>query len=155
MSKSSKQKSRKSQSSSSKSKGNRNPRNSTPDPVDTQKSSTNTAVSGKVAYDAIKSNEIGWWSNSPLYPLAVNVPFNRIYGDPIRMPNSVIEGTTFTGCQEAIPGVMTIRYIPSIGSTVGGSNSPVNRAFTSLYGEIYSKTSGAMQFNQADRKSVV
>lgn len=97
-------------------------------------------------YDEISSNDISWWNKSPMYNDAVRVPFNNVYGNPINL--GIADGLPGDH-QIAVPGIMNIYYHPTIGKAVD-SNSPVNRAFTSLYGDIYSKTTGAMQFQQAD-----
>lgn len=101
-------------------------------------------------YDDIRSNDISWWNNSPMYPDATRVPFNRIYGNPITFPDLDETGASVLGDSKSVPGIMSIYYYPTVGGTRGGSNSPINRAFTSLYGAIYAKTTGAMQFQQAD-----
>jgi hypothetical protein len=103
-------------------------------------------------YDDLRSNDISWWDRSPLYDDSTNFNFKRTYGAPIKMP-SVYQSTTdfeILESNEAVPGIMSISYVPGIGDTSAGSNAPVNRAFTSLYGEIFSHTSGTLPFQQAD-----
>lgn len=93
-----------------------------------------------------------------MYMDATRVPFNRIYGDPIQnlgfqmVDHATPTPTPWVGVKDptSIPGIMTINFRPVLGTTAGGANSPLNRAFTSLYGDIYSRTTGAMQFQQAD-----
>lgn len=106
-------------------------------------------------YDDIHSNDISWYNKiEPYYSDAVRVPFNRIMGEPIDFSNGTSNTVTGEAGVQAIhsgeyPGVMVINYIPSIGKA-STPNDPVNRAFNSMYGDIYSRTTGAMQFQQAD-----
>lgn len=100
--------------------------------------------------DNVHTNDISWWNNSPLYPDATRVPFNRIAGAPVNYGTTLTNGTTIlTVTSAAMPGIAVLDVLPTIGDSTG-VNSPVNRAFTSLYGDIYSKTTGAMQFQQMD-----
>lgn len=120
---------------------------------------TGSAINSKArVMDACSTNDIRWWNRAEhLYADATRVPFNRIVGAPFLLG---LEGTQFpvvgsnklsqptTDSQFTAPGIMTIDYTPTIGWSNDG-NSEANRAFTNLYGDIYSKTTGAMQFTQA------
>lgn len=119
--------------------------------------STNGARS-HTSYDDVRSNDISWYDKTGVqYTDANRIPFNVIAGAPL--PNQYIDSHATLGdyvqsaladeSPEAIPGVMTIKFAPSIGYSAD-SQSAVNRAFTTIYGDIASKTTGAMQFQQAD-----
>lgn len=106
-------------------------------------------------FDEIKSNDISWYNKiDPVYREATRIPFNRILGDSVRTTgnfnnyDSPIAVNNSAGVDGAIPGIMRINYVPTIGYA-DSPNDPVNRAFTTIYGDIYSKTTGAMQFTQA------
>lgn len=99
--------------------------------------------------DDIRSNDIAWYNKSGIiFDDATRLPFNRIMGDPLRGRFNA-DGSTRVAPDLAVPGVMTIEYIPTIGISKS-SNDPINRAFNTIYGDIYSKTTGAMQFQQMD-----
>lgn len=116
-------------------------------------------------YDDIRSNDISWYNKAGfLYSEATRVPFDAIAGAPRSYEHSIagldprhttVEGAALTDVNGiAVPGIMRIDYHPTIGWS-DGVNAPVNRAFTTLYGDIASKTTGAMQFQQADLAMLV
>ena len=104
------------------------------------------------SYDDIKSNDISWYNNSILYEDATKIPFNLIAGAeyPVGLIGSDPDATVFI----ATPAMMRLPFIPWIGSANDASD-PINRAFTKLYGYLASKTTGAMQFQQADLAMLV
>lgn len=112
----------------------------------------------KMRYDDVRSNDISWWNRTPLYSDVTRVPFNRIYGGGIKTKGltgvSDIGLGQFTDFDYPLSGIMSLRFVPTIGYAED-SESPVNRAFKSLYGDIYSKTTGAMQFQQLDLANFV
>lgn len=102
----------------------------------------------KRSVDDVHTNDISWWNRAkPLFDDATRVPFNRIQGDPIINTSQFNTLVTNSSGNEAFPGIMTIHYVPSIGYATN-SNDPVNRSFNSIYADIYSRTTGAMQFTQ-------
>lgn len=104
------------------------------------------------SYDSYHSNDISWWNKSPMYPDVTRVPFNRIYGSPVNLRASAAHGH-----DSKIPeinrlpfgSIMTFDFVPSIGTTIDG-NASVNRAFNSLFGELYARTTGTPPIQQAD-----
>lgn len=101
-------------------------------------------------YDDIHSNDISWYNKvQPYYGDAVRLPFNRIMGDPVKQLTTKNAGGEYILTPNAPSGVMSIFYVPTMGKAKD-ANDPVNRSFTSMYGDIYSRTTGAMQFQQAD-----
>lgn len=118
-----------------------------------------SSVKGKPSYrastevpdvDQTHTNDISWWNKAaPLFADATRVPFNRILGDPLVTSGPAVAGVTLPTRFYAMPGIMRFDYVPSIGYA-NSSNDPVNRSFTSIYGDIYSRTTGAMQFTQSD-----
>lgn len=119
-----------------------------------EKEEVSTGGSSTTKYDDIRSNDIEWWNKSPLYADANRIPFNRLYGSPIVMPDYQLDPVQtevkVTGNKAAVPGIMTINYLPNVGYTDADSNSAVNRAFTSLYGNLYAQTTGTPPITQAD-----
>lgn len=93
-----------------------------------------------------KTNDISWYNRTPLFEDATNFNFNTKMGDPFNWPDSDLVDQEVT---HSVPGVMRIDFIPGIGFA-RDSNSPVNRAFNSMYQAIYSRTSGALQIQQAE-----
>lgn len=100
--------------------------------------------------DKIHTNDISWWNRAPiLFNDATRIPFNRIVGDPIKNSLAPITTVTTTVLEYAEPGIMRIAYEPGIGYATS-SDDPVNRAFTSIYVDMYSRTTGTPPFQQAD-----
>lgn len=101
-------------------------------------------------YDSYRSNDIGWWNKSPMYSDVTRVPFNQIYGSPLYLRTDGINPTLFedVGCIY-LGGIMSIDIVPTIGTAIDG-NDAVNRAFNSLFGELYSKTTGTPPIQQMD-----
>lgn len=100
--------------------------------------------------DDVHTNDISWWNKAnPLFIDATRVPFNRIVGDPIITTAPSVPEVVDESYFEGVPGIMRFDYLPTIGYAAD-SNDPVNRSFTSIYGDIYSRTTGAMQFTQSD-----
>lgn len=117
---------------------------------ESQSSTATKGVTGK--YEDIRSNDISWYNKvEPLFSDAVRVPFNRIAGDPIQFSQSSIipYSMGLNRRDESVPGIMAFNFVPTIGRAQS-SNDPINRAFTTMYSDIYSRTTGAMQFQQAD-----
>lgn len=106
----------------------------------------NPKMVGQPSLDSCHTNDISWYNKSVLFGDSTNVPFNRIMGDSISLNNpTLVDDTT----RKSIPGIMAIDFVPGIGWATD-SNSSVNRCFNSMYQMIYSRTTGAMQFQQAD-----
>lgn len=98
--------------------------------------------------DAVRSNDIQWYNQSPLYPLATQIPWNHVLGAS-QEPWIASDFANVTSSARSVPGVMTIEFVPTIG-WADSMNSPVNRAFNQLYADIVSKTTGALQMQQMD-----
>lgn len=106
----------------------------------------------RAPYDSYKSNDISWWNKSPMYADVTRVPFNRIYGAPFSITHHAANGDNVpVENSSAIPfsGIMNIQFIPTIGSALD-ANSAVNRAFNSMFGELYSRTTGTPPIQQMD-----
>lgn len=101
-----------------------------------------------VNLDAVRSNDIRWYNQSPLYPLATRIPWNHVLGAS-QEPWIASDFASVTSSARSVPGVMTIEFVPTIG-WADSMNSPVNRAFNQLYADIVSKTTGALQMQQMD-----
>lgn len=102
-------------------------------------------------YDGVKGNDINWWNKSPMYADVTRVPFNRIYGAGItkRLDPTLSNLEIDINARLPMSGIMAIEFVPSIGSSID-ANSAVNRAFNSLFGELYSKTTGTPPIQQMD-----
>lgn len=101
-------------------------------------------------YDSVRGNDITWWNKSPMYADVTRVPFNRIYGAGVtlRLPPEFTDECTVPA-RIPIGGIMAIEYVPSIGSS-NDATSAVNRAFNSLFGELYARTTGTPPIQQMD-----
>lgn len=105
-----------------------------------------------VEYNDVTTNDIGWWDKfKELYDPATKANFDKITGAAVQnltgpQPNTSV---TVNNTGDAIPGIMRINYIPVIG-VASDANDPVNQLFNTMYADIASKTSGALQLQQAD-----
>lgn len=107
----------------------------------------NDSIQGKrVPYDSVRSNDINWWNKSPIYDDVTRVPFNRLYGRPYKLRTNQ-ESVKDQNVDMA--GIMSFTFVPSIG-TAKDATSAVNRTFNSLFGELYSKTTGTPPIQYMD-----
>lgn len=131
-------------------------------PTTSRRTGANNYVPGGVdSYDDIKSNDISWYDKaSYLFSEATRVPFDVIAGAPFSYSGSHAgidnrsnhwdaTGNIVPVEGEAVPGIMAIKYYPFIGYS-DSINSPINRAFTTMFGDLQSKTTGILPFQQAD-----
>lgn len=116
-----------------------------------RRNDSDSVTGNRKPFDVVKGNDINWWNKSPMYNDVTRVPFNRIYGAGIttRLDSTLSTLEIDTNARIPMGGIMAIEYVPSIGSSVDG-NSAVNRAFNSLFGELYSKTTGTPPIQQMD-----
>lgn len=97
-------------------------------------------------HDRSQTNEISWWDKTKgVYDNAVQIPFNRVMGDPF----TIYHDDERDDEPVKIPGVMVINYIPAIG-TAYSSMDAVNIAFDSLYARIYREYTGAANFTKSE-----
>lgn len=116
-----------------------------------RRNDSDSVTGNRKPFDGVKGNDINWWNKSPMFADVTRVPFNRIYGAGItkRLDPFLSELEIDTNARLPMSGIMAIEYVPSIGSSID-SNSAVNRAFNSLFGELYSKTTGTPPIQQMD-----
>lgn len=118
---------------------------------ESRRNDSDSTPGNRTPFDGVKGNDINWWNKSPMYADATRVPFNRVYGAGInkRLNPDAAEAGVDTNVRIPMSGIMAIEYVPSIG-TSHDSSSAVNRAFNSLFGELYSKTTGTPPIQQMD-----
>jgi len=115
-----------------------------------RRNDSDSTIGNRKPFDGVKGNDINWWNKSPMYADVTRVPFNRVYGAGItKRLNPELSHLVDTNARLHMSGIMAIEYVPSIGSSFN-ANSAVNRAFNSLFGELYSKTTGTPPIQQMD-----
>lgn len=116
-----------------------------------KRNDSDSITGNRKPYDSVRGNDINWWNKSPMYPDVTRVPFNRVYGAGVtkRFVPDVSAVDVDMNARLKMGGIMAIEYVPSIGTSLT-SRSAVNRAFNSLFGELYAKTTGTPPIQQMD-----
>lgn len=92
-------------------------------------------------------NDISWYSrNSQLLRDSANLPMNTQIGNKL-YPNKIGN----SGSSDAVPGVMTIKYIPCFGISESDNNhSPLDVALTNIYSFVRHANSGSANYDRVD-----
>lgn len=119
---------------------------------ESRRNDSDSTSANRKPFDGVRGNDINWWNKSPMYADVTRVPFNRVYGAGITkrlMPELWGGYDVDTNARIPMSGIMAIEYVPSVGTSID-SSSAVNRAFNSLFGELYAKTTGTPPIQQMD-----
>lgn len=97
-----------------------------------------------------KDNDASWYMNlDNIAKDYATLPFSNVVGLP-----SVNErpgmGNVFGNPQSVAPGLMTIKFIPTIGSVEEGPVSPINIAAQQIYTLVRSANSGRVNYDKTD-----
>lgn len=104
-----------------------------------------------------RENDPSWYTRVPnLVPIAANFPFGAAVGTRVNLvyPNT-IDGDgnltqAFTSSLQSAPGIMTIHYVPTIGSVEEQSTSAINMAAIQLFAYQRSRNSRSASYDAPD-----
>lgn len=97
-----------------------------------------------------KYNDVSWYAkNQQMLTDAASFSYNSPLGNPIPFPDLLSEVPNTIVGSSAIPGVMGISFVPTIGISTN-SISPANIAANNIYSYVRYMNSGAKNYDQAD-----
>lgn len=96
-------------------------------------------------------NDVSWYSKNPqMLADAASYSYNRPLGDKLpQWYHPVSDSTSYNLTGATIPGLMVLRFAPTIG-TSSTSTSPANLAAQNIYTYVRYMNSGAKNYDQAD-----
>lgn len=128
-------------------------------PNERQADKSNPKGSGNATADMenVTSNNIEWWSKSPIYSDVNRIPVNVIQGYCYDTNDIIPDSKYFAALglstdmpqASAMPGIMTLEYIPFSGPCANW-NDAINRSWLSIFSAYAAKTSGTFQIQQPD-----
>lgn len=146
---------------------------------DSDYSEKNVSTSGKEAYPKrggkphserytrtpvditkVTTNDPAYYNKNKFeYEQSTKIPWDKVFGDIVPFSDLVYnkaestttwKGHSYEGVNQSFPCIMAMDFVPGPGYC-GNPQDPVNRAFTQLIGDIYSRTTGGdLGYQEAD-----
>jgi hypothetical protein len=97
--------------------------------------------------DTPADNDVKWWAKNPqMLADSASLPFSQSLGTAVVVPAAEMVNRKD---DKALPGLMTLNFVPSIGLTVdrGQLSSPINLAAAAQYTAMRAQNSGATNYD--------